>query len=293
MKRILISGATGLVGAALSRSLAAAGHTVVRLTRRPTDPRDKGWDPMEDVIDPTALDGVDAVINLAGESIASHRWSAEQKHRIRSSRIRGTRLLREEIERRTEPVSAFVSASAIGYYGDRGDEELDETSEPGSGFLPELCVAWEAESRTDATRCVSVRTGLVLSRDGGALQRMLLPSKLGLGGPIGGGRQWWSWITLDDIVGIYGHAALSSTASGPVNGTAPEPVRQRDFAKTLGEVLHRPSFMPLPKAAVKLALGEMGEHLLFDSARLRPARLRSDGYRWTHAELASALRAVV
>jgi uncharacterized protein (TIGR01777 family) len=292
-KRILISGATGLIGSALDRSLVADGHTVVRLTRNPSDPRDKRWDPMNDELDASALDGVDAVIHLAGESIASGRWSDTQKRKLLDSRVRGTRLLRQVIEARSDRPSVFVSASAIGYYGTRGDETLVETSPPGEGFLPDLCVAWEREARTDATRCVSIRTGLVLTKQGGALQRMLLPAKLGLGGPIGSGRQWWSWVTLEDIVATYKHAALVSNADGPLNGTAPHPVRQKELAKTLGSILKRPSFVPLPRFAISAALGEMGEHLLFDSAKVIPERLASDGFTWMHPTLEDALRAVL
>ncbi len=290
MKRILISGATGLIGSALDTSFVRDGHTVIRLTRSPTDPRDKTWDPAGGELDPAVLDGIDVVVHLAGESIASHRWSAEQKRRIIDSRVRSTRLLRKTIEQRSERPAAFVTSSAIGYYGDRGDETLTESSAPGAGFLPEVCVAWENEAKNDATRTATVRTGLVLTPKGGALQRMLMPAKLGLGGRAGSGRQWWSWITVDDVVGIYKHLALHSSIDGPVNATAPEPVRNKEFAKELGRVLHRPAFLPLPKFAIKAALGEMGESLLFDSDRVLPERIGPDGYEFKHRTLAPALR---
>ncbi|MGH2760132.1 MAG: TIGR01777 family oxidoreductase, partial [Actinomycetota bacterium] len=264
-------------------------HTVVRLTRSPKQPRDRRWDPASGEIDATALDGVDAVVHLAGESIGSHRWSAEQKRRILDSRVRSTGLLRRAIEDRTDRPAVFVSASAIGYYGDRGDEELDESAPPGDGFLSQVCVAWENEARTDATRSVMVRTGLVMTPKGGAMQRMLLPAKLGLSGPIGNGRQWWSWITLSDLVGVYRHLALNSSLEGAVNAAAPNPVRQKEFARELGRVLHRPAFVPLPRLAIKAVLGEMGDALLFDSDRLSSDRIRDDGFAFRHPELAPAL----
>ena len=287
--RVLISGATGLIGTALGKSLTEDGHTVVRLTRSPRSPDDRGWDPVGGEMDRTALDRVDAVIHLAGESIGSHRWSEKQRRRIMDSRVLSTRLLRTAIEERSDRPKSFVSASAMGYYGDRGDEELTESSPPGRGFLSEVCIAWETEARTDATRCAMVRTGLVVTPKGGALQRMLLPARLGLAGPIGNGRQWWSWITLDDVVGIYRHLALDSALEGPVNAAAPKPVRQKEFARELGRVLHRPAFIPLPRLAIKAVLGEMGENLLFDSDRLRSERIAGDGYAFRHAQLSTAL----
>lgn len=291
--RVLVSGATGLIGSALDKALAADGHAVVRLTRSPPGPREKRWHPDNGELDASALDGVDAVVHLAGESIGSHRWSAAQRRRIMDSRVRSTGLLRRAIEDRSDRPAVFVSASAIGYYGDRGDEELTESSPPGDGFLSQVCVAWESEARTGATRSVMVRTGLVMTPEGGALQRMLLPAKLGLGGPIGNGFQWWSWITLDDVVGIYRHLAIDSSLDGPVNAAAPNPVRQREFAHELGNVLGRPSFVPLPKLAIKAALGEMGETLLCDSDRVVSDRIRNDGYRFRHTDLADALRDIL
>lgn len=292
-KRILISGATGLIGSALDTALVRDGHTVIRLTRRLTDPRDKRWDPAAGELDPTVLEGVDAVIHLAGEPIASHRWSDAQRRRILDSRVQSTRLLRTAIEARTDRPAVLVSSSAIGYYGDRGDEVLTESSPPGEGFLPSVCIAWEDEAKTDATRVAMVRTGLVLTPEGGALKQMLLPAKLGLGGPAGSGRQWWSWITLDDVVALYAHLALSSQLDGPVNATAPNPVRQRDFAKELGRVLRRPAFLPLPRAAIRIALGEMGDTLLFDSDRALPERATADGFAFGHSDLGAALRHVL
>ncbi len=291
--RILISGATGLIGTALDRALTRDGHTVVRLTRSPKEPRDKRWDPEAGGIDATALDGVDAVVHLAGESIGSHRWSDEQRRRIMDSRVLSTGLLRRTIEGRSDRPAVLVSASAMGYYGDRGDEELTESSPPGDGFLSQVSIAWENEARTDVTRTVMVRSGLVLTPKGGALQRMLLPAKLGLGGPIGNGRQWWSWISLDDVVGIYRHLALESSHDGPVNAAAPKPVRQKEFARELGKVLRRPSFMPLPRIAVRAMLGEMGETLLFDSDKMRADRITNDGYAFAHADLGTALRGIL
>jgi uncharacterized protein (TIGR01777 family) len=209
------------------------------------------------------------------------------------SRIDGTGLLRRTIERSSERPAAFVSASGIHYYGYDVPAPADESAPAGTGFLAEVCKAWEREARTDATRSVSVRTALVLSPEGGALKRMLLPAKLGLGGPIAGGDQWWSWVSIDDIVGTYVHAAFESSREGAMNGAAPDAIRQRDFAAVLGAVLHRPAVIPLPRWAVRIVLGEMGEHLLPHSINVTPAVLAAEGYRWRHPTLEAALRSMV
>ena len=293
MKRILISGATGFIGTTLVRHLAAQGHTPIRLTRSPKEPTDIAWDPAKGELADSALDGVDVVYNLAGESIGARRWSDEQKRRIIDSRVNATTLLRGAIEARADKPEAFVSASAIGFYGDRGDEVLTETSHAGEGFLPEVCRQWEAAAATDATRSVSVRTGLVMDKRGGALQRMLTPARLGLAGPIGNGQSWWSWITLNDMVRIYAHVGLNSQMAGAVNASGPNPVRNKEFMKALGRALHRPAVLPLPRFAIKAALGEMGDHLLFDSDRVLPERLTGDGFAFEDAELDPALSRVL
>lgn len=292
-ERILISGATGLIGSALERSLTDRGQTVLRLTRSPSGVRDRGWDPMSGELADDVLDGVDVVIHLAGESIDPTKRSPDQRRKIIESRVRGTSAIRRAIERSARPPRAFVTASGAHYYGDRGDDLLTEDAAPGTGFLPEVCQAWEAEARTEATRSVQVRTAIVLTPTGGALQRLLFPFKLGLGGPIGNGRQWWSWIALDDLVAVYEHAALTSTHAGPVNAAHPAPVRQRDFAKVLGGVLRRPAFIPLPRPLVRLAFGEVGDHLLMDSIRTVPGALADEGFSFSHPDLEAALRSML
>ena len=296
--RVLISGSTGLVGEALVTGLLAAGHQPVRLVRshRPDDLPSAAWDPAAGTIDDDALDGIDAVIHLAGEGIAEKRWSDEQKARILDSRVAGTTLLAERIAAAAEPPSVFISGSAIGFYGDRGDESLTEASEPGVGFLAEVVTAWEASTApvpSPPTRVVHVRTGIVLSSDGGALAPLLPFFKAGLGGRIGPGRQWWSWISIDDMVGALVWL-LTHDVHGPVNLTAPNPVTNGEFAKVLGHVLHRPALLPTPKPALWLRLGrELTEALLYSSQRVAPMVLRDRGYEFTHPELEDALRAVL
>jgi uncharacterized protein (TIGR01777 family) len=249
------------------------------------------WSPENGDFDAKPLEGIDAVVHLAGESIAS-RWSAAQKERLYSSRVEGTRLLVNGLSSLRRRPSVLVSASAIGFYGNRGEEELDEESPAGTGFLPELCQAWEAEvaQATElGVRTVSLRTGVVLSSKGGALIKMLLPFKLGLGGPLGSGKQWMSWIHIDDMVAIHRLTIDGSSWSGRVNATAPAPVRQREFAKALGRALGRPAAIPAPSFAVKLALGEMGQRLLLEGQKVLPRRLQDSGYRFLHPELAGAL----
>lgn len=296
--RVLISGSTGLVGEALVTGLLAAGHQPVRLVRshRPDDLPSASWDPAAGTIDDDALDGIDAVIHLAGEGIAEKRWSDEQKARILDSRVAGTTLLAERIAAAAEPPSVFISGSAIGFYGDRGDETLTEASEPGDGFLAEVVTAWEASTApvpSPPTRVVHVRTGIVLSSDGGALAPLLPFFKAGLGGRIGSGRQWWSWISIDDMVGALVWL-LTHDVHGPVNLTAPNPVTNGEFAKVLGRVLHRPALLPTPKPALWVRLGrELTEALLYASQRVAPTVLGDRGYEFTHPELEDALRAVL
>jgi len=285
--RIAITGSSGLVGSALVSTLVNVGHQVVCL-RRPVD-----WDPDKGVMDPAILAGASAVVHLAGENIAAGRWTARRKERIRNSRVAGTRLVAQTIAGMNPPPEVLVSASAIGYYGNRGAELLREESPPGSGFLPSVCREWEAATDTatrKGIRVVHLRTGLVLSKKGGALPRMLLPFKFGVGGRIGSGEQYWSWISLDDLVNGIVHCLHAATLHGPVNMVAPTPVTNLEFTKTLGRVLGRPTVFPMPAAAARLALGEMADELLLASARVEPAKLLASRFVFRHKQLESALR---
>jgi uncharacterized protein len=254
------------------------------------------WDPDAGTIDAAALEGVDAVVHLAGESIAALRWTRSVKERIRRSRVDGTRLLAETLGRLTRRPQVLVSASAVGYYGDRGDELLTEESPPGSGFLAEVCREWEAAAdpaRAAGIRVVHPRLGVVLAGQGGALPRMAIPFRLGVGGVIGSGRQYWSWIEVADLARAIELCLALDTLSGPVNTVAPTPVTNREFTRGLGRVLGRPTLVPLPALAVRLLLGEMGGALLLDSARSLPRRLARAGFRFRHPDLESALRAAL
>ncbi len=289
--RIAITGASGLIGSALVAFLTTGGHRVDRFVRRAASPgsTEIRWDPETGTLDPAALEGVDAVVHLAGESIAG-RWSDSKKQAIMDSRRKGTRLLAETLARLEQRPSVLVAASAIGYYGNRGDEILTEESGPGSDFLAEVCKEWEAttEAATEAgIRVVNLRTGVILES---VLPRMLTPFKLGGGGKIGSGRQYWSWIALDDVVGAYHHALTNETLSGPVNAVGPAPVTNAEFTKTLGRVLGRPTFFPLPASVVKTMFGELGEALLLASQRVKPARLEADGFVFQETRLETALR---
>jgi uncharacterized protein (TIGR01777 family) len=284
--KIAVTGSSGLVGSALIPMLAGAGHQVIQL-KRPAD-----WDPRRGAIDSSKLEGTGAVVHLAGESIASGRWSDSRKKEILDSRVAGTRLIAEAISRMAVPPRVLISASAVGYYGDRGAEVLKEQSGPGTGFLADVCRQWEAA--TDAAdrkgiRVVHLRTGLVLSRTGGAMSRMLLPFKLGVGGKIGSGNQYWSWITLDDVCGSIAHLLQAGGIQGPVNIVSPSPVTNLEFTKTLGRVLSRPTVFPLPAFAARLALGEMADGLLLASTRVVPAKLAAAGFAFRHADLEPAL----
>ncbi len=292
--QIAVTGASGLIGSALVPFLTTAGHHVRRLVRgEPKCADDFRWDPAAASVDPAALAGCDAVVHLAGESIASHRWTAAQKQKILSSRVESTKLLASSLAALSPRPKVCVAASAIGYYGDRGDEQLDESSRPGAGFLPDVCRQWEAALQPAALagiRVVNVRFGVVLSPAGGALKTMLTPFRLGLGGRIGKGRQFMSWIGLDDAIGAIYHALLTESLAGPVNVVTPDPVTNQEFTKTLGRVLGRPTFFPMPAAAARLALGEMADALLLASARVHPARLLTSGYTFRYPELEPALR---
>jgi uncharacterized protein (TIGR01777 family) len=251
------------------------------------------WDPDSGRIDPAALEGFDAAVHLAGENIAGARWTFQQKARIRDSRIKGTRVLADALAGLSSPPGVVVSASAIGYYGDRGEELLTEESPPGEGYLSEVCREWEAATQPASRkgiRVVILRIGIVLTPAGGALARMLLPFKAGVGGIVGTGRQYMSWITLDDTIGAIHHAITSDSLRGPVNAAAPRPVTNREFTKTLGRVLGRPTLFPAPAFAFRLAFGEMADALLLASTRVSSDRLESSGYKFCHRELEGALR---
>ena len=297
--RIAVSGSTGFIGTALLERLRADGHGVVRLVRADraaTGPGDVSWDPKAGRLDPGDLDGVDAIVNLAGAGIGDHRWTDEYKRTVMQSRTRATNLLAEAIAARDGGPRTLLSGSAIGFYGDRGDEELDESSPAGTGFLAEVARAWEASTaaaEAAGARVVHLRTGIVLAPHGGALSRMLPLFKLGVGGRFGGGRQWMSWITLADHVAATVHL-LTSELTGPVNLTAPAPVRNAEFAKTLAAAVHRPAVVPVPSFGPKLLLGsELADNLLFAGQRVSPTVLQTAGYEFRHPTLEVALRAVL
>lgn len=291
--KIVISGASGLVGSALVDSLRIGGHEVCRLVRRPAEiPDEATWDPVASTLDAGALEGADAVVHLAGENISRGRWTKAFKQRVLDSRVLGTRLIAESVAA-ADPPPALVSASAIGLYGDRGDEAMSEESSAGEGFLADVCRQWEAAAQpaVDAgARVVRLRIGVVLSRYGGALARMLTPFRLGMGGVIGSGRQVVSWIHLEDLVGVVEHALADSDLSGPVNAVAPRPVTNRELTSALGRALKRPTLVPMPAAIVRLIFGEMGDELLLTSTRVEPRRLLDSGFSFRFPDLASALR---
>jgi uncharacterized protein (TIGR01777 family) len=295
--KMLITGTSGLVGAALIPVLNAAGHRVTRLVRsQPKSADEVQWDPLTGVRDLARLEGMDAVIHLAGENIAAGRWTAEQKARIRNSRVQGTQTLCQALTQLALPPKVLISASAMGYYGDRGAEVLHEESSPGRGFLPEICIAWEEATRPaekSGIRVVLLRIGIVLSPTGGPLEKMLLPFKLGLGGVVGSGQQYMSWIALDDLIGVIVHAVTTEALRGPINCAAPNPVTNREFTKTLGNVLNRPTFFAVPAFVLRLVLGEMADDLLLSGARLEPKRLRETQYQFRYPQLEGALRAVL
>jgi uncharacterized protein (TIGR01777 family) len=289
---VLISGATGLIGSALIPELEARGHSVRRLTRTPRREGDIRWDLDAGTIDGD-LSGTDAVVHLAGESIAEGRWTEEKKRRILESRRKGTRLLAQKVADLAEPPSVMVSVSATGYYGDRGNELLTEESEPGDLFLSEVCREWEAAAdlaRRAGVRVVHPRIGIVLSTEGGALGTTLPIFKLGGGGKIGSGRQYWSWISLEDVIGAIVHAVDNDDLDGPVNVVTPDPPTNAEYTKVLGKVLNRPTFFTVPAPAARLGLGEIADELLLASARVEPVRLQETGYSFRHPDLEATLR---
>ncbi len=290
--RILMSGGSGLIGTALSDSLTADGHTVLRLVRREATSDEVSWDPASGRLDPAVFDGCDAVINLSGAGIGDTRWTDEYKRELLDSRVQSTELLATTISGLDNKPSVFLSGSAVGWYGDRGDERLDEISTPGSGFLSDLCQQWEAATASAekaGIRTVHLRTGIVLSAHGGALKKQLPWFKLGLGGRLGNGHQWQSWISIDDEIGAITHL-LSAEICGAVNLTAVEPVTNVEFTATLAKVLHRPAVIPIPTFGPKLMLGsELVETLLLCGQRVLPTALQRSGYEFHHATLDAAL----
>jgi uncharacterized protein len=296
--KILVSGSHGLVGKALLGSLTGDGHEVVRLVRheRSFASLEVEWHPNEGRIDAQHLESFDVVVHLAGESIASSRWSDEKKRAIRDSRVKGTRLLSETLARLTQPPSLFLSASAIGYYGDRGDELLLENSAAGADFLSSVCVEWENATGPAAEkgiRTINTRFGIILDADEGALAKMVTPFRMGIGGRVGDGKQWMSWVALNDVVNGLKFLMEDKSVSGPVNFVAPNPVTNAEFTKILGRVLSRPTLFPIPEFGVRLAFGEMADALLLSSQKVEPGVLEDRGFLFSWPTLEPALRHIL
>ncbi len=291
--RIIVSGSHGLVGKALIKALEADGHEIYRLVRHaPNSEKEIEWSPDRYSIAISRIEGFDAVYHLAGESIASGRWNDEKKRNIRESRTKGTKLLADALANLSAPPKTLISASATGYYGDRGDELLTETSPPGKGFLADICVEWEQateHARAKGVRVVNTRFGIILDKDGGALAKMLTPFRMGIGGRIGDGKQWMSWIALEDVIGALKFVLNDESMNSPVNFVAPNPVTNAEFTKTLGSVLSRPTLFPIPEFGVRLAFGEMADALLLSSQRVKPVVLEKSGYQFKFSELGKAL----
>ena len=298
VRTIAISGKSGLVGSALARSLSLTGRRILNVTRDTTarSINDVVWSPNSGIVNPGRLEGTDAFVHLAGENIATGRWNDTKKRRIRNSRVIGTNVIASTLARLERKPPVLVCASAIGFYGDRGMKVLTESAGAGTGFLAEVCEDWEAATRPAeeaGIRVVHLRIGVIISRDGGALPQMLTPFKLGVGGRIGNGRQFWSWVSLPDVVGSIEHMICTDTIHGPVNCVSPEPVTNEEFTKTLGSALRRPTAFPVPAFAARLALGQMANDLLLSSARVVPEKLKSTGYQFRQPNLKHALQAEV
>jgi uncharacterized protein len=291
--RIAISGASGLVGTALIPALEAQGHEVTRLVRTAPRTGEIEWHPNQDEVSPTKLEGFDVIINLAGENIAGGRWTDEQKRKIRDSRVNGTHLLSEAMAKMERKPRAFICASATGIYGDRDDEVLDEQSESGGGFLAGVCREWEMAcdlAVKAGVRVVNLRFGPILAREGGMLAKLLTPFKMGMGGKVGSGKQFISWVSLEDSVNAILLAINDESMRGPLNVVSPNPVTNEEFTKTLGHVLNRPTALAMPAFAARLAFGEMADEMLLTSQRVMPKRLSAVGFQFKYPELESALR---
>lgn len=296
LMKIAITGSTGLLGEAVTAALKTQGHDVVRVVRRAARPGEVMWDPDAGKIDTAALAGIGAAVHLAGENIASGRWTASRKKRILESRTKGTRLLCEALADVQPKPAVLVSASAVGYYGDRGEKDLTESDPPGSGFLAKVCREWEAATMPAADRGIRVvlpRIAAVLTPGGGALAKMLPPFRMGVGGRLGSGRQYMSWITLEDMVRVIQFALEHESVDGPVNAAAPDAVTNAAFTKALGRALGRPTIFPVPAFVMKTIFGEMAQEVLLSSTRVRPERLLREGFQFTHPELEPALRAIL
>lgn len=295
--KVVVTGSTGLIGSALVTNLQADGHDVRRLVRHaPREADETQWYPSSGSLAPEVVDGVDAVVHLAGAGIGDHRWTDDYKKAIRESRVTGTTAVAEAIAAAGQPPSVFVCASAVGYYGDTGEESFDESSPSGEGFLASVVRDWEAASTPAAdagVRVVNIRTGIVLSPDGGLLKQMLPIFKLGLGGRLGSGRQWMSWVSIADHVAAVRYLMVAENIAGPVNVTAPEPVRNKEFTKALAHAVHRPAIAVVPSVALKAALGGFAEEGALVSQRVLPARLEAAGFSFTFADIDSALGALV
>lgn len=296
-KNVLISGASGFVGTHLTELLLEKGYKVIKLTRSLTGSSDDQvyWNPAKGEIELESLQDLDAVVHLAGENIVG-RWTDHKKAKIENSRVLGTKLLSESLAKLNKKPKVLISASAIGYYGNRGDEILSEESTPGEGFLADVSLKWEnaTEAANDAgIRVINLRIGMVLGLDGGALEKMLLPFRIGIGGKIGEGKQYWSWIAIDDLIGIIYYLLRNEDLKGPVNAVAPNPVTNSEFTFALGRVLNRPTILPLPAFAARVLLGEMADETMLSSARVKPQKLLDSGYKFKYPELQQTLNSIL
>ena len=289
--KVAVTGASGLIGSALVSELENRGDQVLRIGRTARQEGDIVWDPMEGTLDPALIEAVDAVVNLAGETIEG-RWTAKKKKKILESRVKGTQLLSQTFQRLDTPPKIFVSSSASGFYGDRGEEILTESSTAGNGFLADVCKAWEAAADTSSeTRLAIARTGVVFDPSGGALQKLLIPIRLFFGGPLGGGKQWWPWITLADEVKALMHM-IDTDIEGPVNVGSPQPLRNKELTRQIAKALKRPAFIPAPAFALRALLGEMADGLLLSSSRILPEALERSGFQFSSPDLQSALESL-